>query len=175
MKIVIVCESWTGQTAKIAGYIQQHLNNRGHQAELVQCRGRDAAGKIEEAEAVVIGAPVRAGNYHSKAIKFIKTNLDLLNKKKNAFFTVCLSAKSDDDKSKAEIAKYHEGLKEKTGWQPQALAAFAGGIAYTRYNFLIKFIIKKINQKEGGDTDTTRDYEYTDWDKVKAFADGFTG
>jgi hypothetical protein len=25
----------------------------------------------------------------------------------------------------------------------------------------------------GGDTDTTRDYEYTDWDAVERFADAF--
>lgn len=33
--------------------------------------------------------------------------------------------------------------------------------------------MKRIARKEGGDTDTSRDWEYTDWDSVEAFAAAF--
>jgi menaquinone-dependent protoporphyrinogen oxidase len=33
--------------------------------------------------------------------------------------------------------------------------------------------MKRIARKEGGPTDTSRDYEYTDWEAVDRFADAF--
>ena len=35
------------------------------------------------------------------------------------------------------------------------------------------FVMRRIVSKEGGDTDTSRDYEYTDWAAVDAFAREF--
>ena len=37
----------------------------------------------------------------------------------------------------------------------------------------MRWIIKRIVAKAGGDTDTSRDYVYTDWDDLKAFAMAF--
>lgn len=51
----------------------------------------------------------------------------------------------------------------------------AGTLRYTRYGFFKRFLMKQINKREGGDTDTSRDYEYTDWDAVTAFANEFLG
>jgi menaquinone-dependent protoporphyrinogen oxidase len=33
--------------------------------------------------------------------------------------------------------------------------------------------MKRIVAKAGGDTDTTRDYEYTDWEDLRRFAQDF--
>ncbi len=34
-------------------------------------------------------------------------------------------------------------------------------------------LMKHIAAKEGGETDTSRDFEYTDWDEVTRFAETF--
>ena len=34
-------------------------------------------------------------------------------------------------------------------------------------------LIRAVARKAGGDTDTTRDFVYTDWNDVRAFAEGF--
>jgi menaquinone-dependent protoporphyrinogen oxidase len=46
----------------------------------------------------------------------------------------------------------------------------AGAINYTRYNFLLRWYMKRASAKNGGATDTSRDHEYTDWDQVDRFA-----
>ncbi len=51
----------------------------------------------------------------------------------------------------------------------------AGAVPYTQYNWLKKWVMKRVVAKAGGDTDTTRDYEYTDWDDLRAFAREFAG
>ena len=49
----------------------------------------------------------------------------------------------------------------------------AGALRYTHYNWLKRWMMKRIVTKAGGNTDTSRDYEYTDWAAVRAFADEF--
>ena len=60
-----------------------------------------------------------------------------------------------------------------TGWRPTVTKPVAGALLYSRYNPFKRWMMKRIVQKGGGDTDTSRDYEYTDWDDLRAFADEF--
>ncbi len=57
-----------------------------------------------------------------------------------------------------------------TGWRPRRIELVAGALPYTQYNFLVRFVMRRISKAEGGDTDTSRDYEYTDWAAVDRFA-----
>jgi menaquinone-dependent protoporphyrinogen oxidase len=50
----------------------------------------------------------------------------------------------------------------------------AGALRYTKYNFFVRWMMKRIVAAAGGDTDTSRDYEYTDWQDLRAFADRFS-
>jgi menaquinone-dependent protoporphyrinogen oxidase len=45
----------------------------------------------------------------------------------------------------------------------------AGALAYSKYNFFIKLVMKAIARKAGGPTDTSRDYEFTDWPALDRF------
>jgi len=58
----------------------------------------------------------------------------------------------------------------KTGWHPARVELVAGALPYSKYNFLIRYVMRRIAAKEGGDTDTSHDYEYTDWEAVDRFA-----
>jgi hypothetical protein len=46
----------------------------------------------------------------------------------------------------------------------------ASALAYSKYNPLIRLVMRRIALKEGGDTDTSRGCEYTDWRAIAAFA-----
>ncbi len=41
----------------------------------------------------------------------------------------------------------------------------------TLQSWLIRFVMKRIARSEGASTDTSRDYEYTDWSAVARFGD----
>lgn len=49
----------------------------------------------------------------------------------------------------------------------------AGAVPYTRYGWLKRRIMRRLMARANGDTDTTRDYEYTDWEDLNSFARGF--
>jgi menaquinone-dependent protoporphyrinogen oxidase len=76
--------------------------------------------------------------------------------------------------AKPEVARqYVEEFRRRTGWTPAQTACFAGALRYRQYNPFIRLLMRLIVGKAGGETDTTRDHEYTDWDAVERFAQGF--
>ena len=44
---------------------------------------------------------------------------------------------------------------------------------YSRYNFAIRFVMKRIARKAGVPVDTSRDYEFTDWTKLHGLVQEF--
>ena len=58
---------------------------------------------------------------------------------------------------------------DETGWRPARVLPVAGALAYSRYNFLIRFVMKRIARKAGAPTDTSRDYEFTNWPALDTF------
>ena len=64
---------------------------------------------------------------------------------------------------------------QETGWQPGKVGKFAGALVYRRYGRVKRWLMKLVVKRAGGDTDTSRDYEYTDWDAVTRFTEDFLG
>jgi menaquinone-dependent protoporphyrinogen oxidase len=160
-----------GQTEKIAHHVAGVLTGRGHAVELVHGRDRPASLDPADYDAVVVGDSVHVGRHHDYVRSFVADNVDALNAVPSAFYQVSLSAASDREESVAEAEAIAEGLLEATGWTPDRVASFAGALVYSQYGLVKRFMLRRIARKEGGDTDTSRDYEYTDWDEVTAFAE----
>ena len=51
----------------------------------------------------------------------------------------------------------------------------AGALLYTRYNPLVRFVMRRISRANGGPTDTSRDYEFTDWSGLDKLVDETLG
>ena len=49
----------------------------------------------------------------------------------------------------------------------------AGAFRYTEYDFFKRWALKYIAWHKGAPTDTSRDYELTDWEDLARFVDGF--
>ena len=81
-----------------------------------------------------------------------------------AFFSVSLTAAAKDV-SPAQTCADH--FLAQTGWRPGMVRLVAGALAYTRYNWLVRWMMRRIARKNGGDTDTSRDYVYTDWQRLR--------
>lgn len=130
----------------------------------------DRSINIKDYDTVVIGASIRYGKYREEIFEFIKENEELLNSKDNAFFSVNVVARKEN-KNKPETNPYLIKFLNKISWQPKILDVFAGKIDYPKYKFLDKYAIKFIMWITKGPTDTSKVYEFTDWNKVKSFAE----
>jgi menaquinone-dependent protoporphyrinogen oxidase len=49
--------------------------------------------------------------------------------------------------------------------------AVAGALLYSTYNFIIRFVMKQIAKKASRPTDTSHDYEFTNWKAIDGLVD----
>jgi menaquinone-dependent protoporphyrinogen oxidase len=171
-KILLVYASTDGQTAKIASRIAETLRASLFQVELSDIRG--GAPSLKGASAVLVGASLRFGHYQREIESFCRKNRVGLEQVPNAFFAVSMSAARDGEKSKAEVTNSIERFIQATGWTPRQRVPFAGAITWSRYGFGTKLLmLMLLKMLKATETDTSRDYELTDWAKVTAFAQEF--
>jgi|SRR5215212_1516686 len=173
-KIAILYGTAEGQAAKISEHIVELARDRDHEAEAMDIKDVHAGFPLEEYDAVIVGASIHMGEHESYVRDFVKQNREPLEHVPSAFFSVSLTAREHTDEARAQTEGYVERFLEETGWHPDMVGIFAGALRYTQYGFIKRHLMKKIS-KDGGsaDTDTSRDYEYTDWNDVRHFAEEF--
>jgi menaquinone-dependent protoporphyrinogen oxidase len=120
-----------------------------------------------------VAASVHAGGYQKSVRSWIRAHGAECGAKPTAFVSVCLAIRSTQPKEREQATAFPRRFLDLEGWHPQLVKVVAGALPYTRYSFMTRWIMKRIAAQAGGDTDTSRDYEYTDWQEVRAFADGF--
>ena len=160
-----------GQTAKIAGAIATTLRTQGFEVDVVEA-DRDAPAP-DVYDGIIVGASLHAGGYQRSVRRWVRTNAHALKEKPTAFLSVCLAVLEQNPKVQQDLLGIINRFVSSTGWQPGVTKPVAGALLYTRYSPLKRWIMKRMVQKAGGDTDTSRDYEYTDWIDLRAFADAF--
>ena len=124
---------------------------------------------LDSYKTIIIGASIRYGKYRNEVFSFIEDNIQTLNIKENAFFSVNVVARKPE-KSTPETNPYLIKFLSKIKWKPKNLGVFAGKIEYPKYKFIDKYAIKFIMWLSKGPTDTSKTYEFTDWNKVEDFA-----
>lgn len=172
-RILVAFGTTHGHTAKIARAIGDALEKAGADSIVVDAAAEGAAVDAAQFDAAIVAASVHAGGYQAEVLDWVLRRARSLNAMPSAFVSVCLGVLQDDAKVDAELAQLRERFFSKTGWAPQVVLPVAGALAYTRYNFVTRTLMKRIAAQAGGDTDTSRDYEYTDWKALAAFAASF--
>ena len=169
-RYVVAYISAHGQTKKIAEAVAAALKDKGMSAEPVDIK--KTRGKIDarDLKGVFLGGYIHAGKYPGGLFRFVAGNRQVLSSIPVHFFTTCLAAKATGEESRKTMEGYLESFRKASGLTPATAAFFAGALPYTRYNPIVRAIMKKISESTGGDCDTTRDFEYTDWQAVKKFA-----
>ena len=128
----------------------------------------------------VLLASVHAGPKKREMVASSRSNRS--RKTATAFISVSLSEAGaemqDAPPERREAAE--KGVKEmigrfleETGFLPTHVKPVAGALLYTKYNVLIRLVMKHIAKQSGGSTDTSRDHEYTDWAALDRFVSEF--
>ena len=161
--IFIYCTS-NGQSLKICNAINKNKES------LIIDIDKIKTVELNKFDQIIIGASVKYGDHNKKIYDFIKNNKILLETKKTGFFSVNATARKSE-KNKPETNPYVIKFLKKTNWTPDNIGVFAGKIDFPNYNFLEKYIIKVIMWITNGPTDTSKTFEFTDWEDVKKFSD----
>ncbi|MFI4963551.1 MAG: flavodoxin domain-containing protein [Legionellales bacterium] len=171
MKILIVYGTTEGQTRKIAEFLRAETVKSGHTVSLAD--STEGPPSPLEYDAVLVGGSMHMQKYQASIKDYVQKHKRSLNQMHSAFFSVSLSAASDEEESWKELKEITEDFLEKTGWKPSMVEYVAGALLYTEYDFMKKFIMRLIAKRADHNTDTNHDTEYTDWNKLKTFLHQF--
>lgn len=172
-RILIAYGTTHGQTAAIAARLQHTLGQRGLDVVVSNVK-TEAYPSLDLFQGVIVGASIIARGHQPAVASYIRDNLTSLNSgMPSAFFSVSASAGSAMEKGRAAARRVRDAFLAETGFRPRLAESIAGAIKYTRYNFLLRWYMKKASRMNGGSTDTSRDHEYTDWNQVESFAHAF--
>ena len=167
-RILVLYGTTDGHTRKIANAIGDTMRGNGLDVDVVH---------IDEMEpdpshyaAVIVAASVHAGGYQKAVARWVRAYAGQLGRIPTAFVSVCLAILSKNEDGRKEAAAIPQRFLEGVHWHPTIVKIVAGALPYTHYNFVTRWIMKRIVAGAGGDTDTSKDYEYTDWNDVRNFA-----
>lgn len=170
-KTIIIYASIDGQTKKICHFIKEVLELKGTHVELFSIKELNK--KIEDFDKIIIASSIRYGKHHEVIERFIEENYLVLNQKKSVFISVNLVARKAE-KSTAQTNPYVIKFLNKIYWKPTKVEVFAGQLNYKMYGLYDRMMIKLIMLITKGPTSSPTPIEYTDWNKVKAFAENFS-
>jgi len=174
MASILVCYgTGEGQARKVARRIGGALEDLGHGVAVVDADDCPPDFDLERFDAVLVGGSVHAGRNQASVRTFAAANRTALLGRPSGFFQVSRFSAAPDEGRQALAASIADDLFAETGWYPDLLGLFGGAIRYSMYGYVKRQMVRWWARRTTGDTDTSRDYEYTDWDAVSRFAADF--
>lgn len=171
-RVLILYGTTDGHTRAIAHAIALPLSTQGIDTDVIE------AGTLNPLpsryDGIIIAASIHAGRYQQEVERWVHAHQKDFGTRPAVFVSVCLAVlQQRDPKVRADLDAIVKRFEATTGWRPPVVKHVAGALLYTRYNIFKRWIMKRIVAKAGGATDVSRDYDYTDWDDLRAFAEDF--
>lgn len=158
---LVLYASMEGHTARIAERIASRIRSHGHRVDVAPV-GTDL--ELSDYAGVIVGASVHYGRHPAWLARVLRAEAASLRSPKTAFFSVSLGAKQ----------RYATRFLRRARWKPELVAVFAGALQYSKYGPLKRLVVRAFAAAAGHETDTSSDYEYTDWEAVDGFATAFS-
>jgi menaquinone-dependent protoporphyrinogen oxidase len=171
--ILILYGTTDGHTRKIAQVLAEDLRANLCCVDILDAGGPMRQLSPERYDGVIVAASVHIGDYQRAVARWVRMHAPMLNTMPAAFLSVCLAVLEKNPAAREDIAGIMARFLSRHGWRPALAKLVAGALPYTRYGWLKRQMMKRIAAKAGGDTDTTRDFEYTDWNDLRDFARDF--
>jgi menaquinone-dependent protoporphyrinogen oxidase len=170
--ILVVYTTREGQTRRIAEHIAAKLKRQGLSVNLLEGGHAPAGLFLGGYSAVILAASVHQGKHESEMVRFVRDRRTELQQLPTALLSVSLSQAGAQDTSApldrrsqaaADVKRMITAFLVETGWNPTRAVPVAGALMYSKYNFFLRAIMKRIARQAGASTDTTKDHEFTDW------------
>ena len=162
-----------GHTRKIAAAVAETL--RAEHCDVVVADAADVTSDVrpDGFDGVLVAASVHAGGHQRAVGRWVRAYAPQLNRMPTAFLSVCLGVLERRPEAQREVQEIMRRFEREAGWQPTTDMVVAGALLYRNYGLIKRWIMRRIVAKGGGETDTSRNYEYTDWDELRVFVRDF--
>lgn len=170
MKVLAVYGSTYGQAEAVMRRVAATLQAHGHDVQTFKGDAVPADLAVVGFDAVIVAASIIVGKYQAYIRAFVRRHAAALRTRPTAFISVSGTSPESVPEWQAAARKYVSAFALETGWEPRWTATFSGALRYQHYNLVTRWIMKMIARRAGGPTDTSREYEFTDWSAVDRFA-----
>jgi menaquinone-dependent protoporphyrinogen oxidase len=183
MKAAVFFATREGQARRVAEHISDTLRDRGVTSDLFDVRDLRVAIDWMAYETAFVVASVHLGRHEKEMVRFVRAQRPKLERIGAAFVSLSLSQAGAQDerhsaddrrRASADVERMIDVFVADTGWRPARVLPAAGALAYRRYNPLVRLVMKRIARANGAPTDTSRNYELTDWAAIDRFVDAVT-
>lgn len=172
-RILLLYATREGQTRKIARRIASLLREARQNVELICADDQEATAKLNlsDFDRLVFGASMHAGGLEQEIVQFINSREKEINESRRSLFLVLLSAATKDAAIRERSLKdARQKVNDQLRVTFDEMEMIAGALMYSKYSWPLKWLMKRIAKQAGEGTDTSRDYEYTDWQQVEQYA-----
>ena len=178
--VLVVYATREGQSRHIAEHIGEQLAAHQHLFALMDAAHIPESFTISKYSAAIVTASLHMGKHEAEMARFVRRNLAELQTMPSLFLSVSLAEAGVEDpnttaekraEAQAHVTRAIEAFLTDTGWHPTHLAAVAGALRYSKYNFVTRFIMRRIARKQHLPVDTSRDYEFTNWSALDRVVD----
>jgi menaquinone-dependent protoporphyrinogen oxidase len=172
--VLILFSSRFGDSKTVAQAVAQRLEHDGITSQLRPLEQAQTV-DVHAFSAAVLVASIRYGHFHKSLLAFVARHASWLQETCSGFVSLSLTARKADKRSPQTNAYTRKFLAKARllGWMPAHCEAVAGALRYPRYHLMDRLCIQLIMRITGGETDASREYEYTDWAQVEGFAAAF--
>lgn len=180
--VLVIYATREGHTRHIAEDVGATLGAQRHSFTVIDAARIPVGFSLKNYSATIVSASLHLGKHEPEITRFVKDNLGELQQIPTLFLSVSLSEVTVEDsdappekraEAQADVKRTIDGFLAETGWHPSHIAAVAGALMYSRYNFVIRFVMRCIARKAGVPADTSRNYEFTDWTKLHGLVEEF--
>ncbi|HVZ23129.1 MAG TPA: flavodoxin domain-containing protein [Vicinamibacterales bacterium] len=178
MRAAVFYATREGQSERVAERVAADLRARLVSTDVVNVR--DVKGSIDwpAYDTAFVVASVHVGHHEKEMIEFVRRYRGELTRVNAAFLSLTLSQAGAED-PRATLARRETArgdalrmiydFANETGWHPRRILPVAGALMYSKYNFLVRLVMKHIARRAGFTGDTSHDYEFTNWPAVDRF------
>ena len=165
MRVVVFYATREGHTRHIVEHIADVLKARKIDTDLYNVRTISEPLDWSVYTTACVAASVHLGHHESEMIAFARRHRIDLEQLDGAFVSVTLSQAGAEDAHRSEAERQAAAADaqrmvdvfvRETGWQPAHILSVAGALAYSQYNFVVRFVMKRIARQQGAPTDTSR-------------------
>ena len=172
-RVLILYGTTDGHTRKIAAGLAAAVREAGCEAEVIDAGKARAPVSPSHYDGVIVAASIHIGNFQRSVKRWVRAHAAELNAMPSAFVAVCLGILEDRPEAAREVYAIMQRFLGWAGWRPRRIQAVAGALPYTRYGPIKRWMMKRKVATISQDTDTSRDYEYTDWEELRRFGHQF--
>jgi menaquinone-dependent protoporphyrinogen oxidase len=166
MTLLVIFESFEGQTRKIATFVAEQSRIARHTVRLFNAADEIAAISFDGIDKVILAAPVHERRHPAAFEGLVAANREALTTRPTLFLSVSLKAAFEQGMEEAR--DYVDEWEMRTGFKPEKAVLVAGAVRSDSYGRLESEIVQSVVVEGCRIALVDGVHEFTDWKDLEA-------